>query len=66
MSTRNLFSQQKHCPVVDQVVTLHGVRVTLGGGPTAVSKKNCSNLVGCEAANGPAAQNARCLLHTLT
>jgi hypothetical protein len=65
MSTKNPFSQQKHCPVAEQVVTLRGIRVPLGGGPTAVSQKNCSNLVDCEAENGPAAQNARCLLHSL-
>lgn len=66
MSTRNPFSQQKHCPVVDHFVTLHGVRVTLGGGPTAVVRKNCSNVVDCEATNGRAEQNPRCLLHSLT
>ncbi len=65
MSTRNPFSQQKHCPVVDQTVTLRGVRVTLGGGPTEVAKKDCSELADCIAANGPVDQNARCLLHTL-
>jgi hypothetical protein len=66
MSTKNPFSQKKHCPVVDQNVTLHGVRVTLGGGPTEVAKKTCSDLVVCVAANGPVEQNKRCLLHVLT
>jgi hypothetical protein len=65
MSTRSPFSQQKHCPVVDQNVMLRGVRVTLGGGPTAVAQKSCSNLVGCMEVNGPVDQNSRCLLHAL-
>jgi hypothetical protein len=65
MSTRNPFSHQKHCPVVNQTVTLRGVRVTLGGGPTEVAQKNCSELADCIVTNGPVELNERCLLHTL-
>jgi len=44
MSTRNPFTQQKHCPVVERFVRLRGVPAALGSDPTEVAQKNRSEI----------------------
>lgn len=65
MSTRNPFSQDKHCPVVEHWVKLSAVRVSLPSGQTDTARKSCSNIEACLLENGPIELNTKCLLHGL-
>jgi hypothetical protein len=66
VSDRSHIEKHVHCPVVSKTVTLRGVRVSLRGGPSAVTRRSCSNIESRMEANGPVEQNKRCLLHTLS
>jgi hypothetical protein len=63
-STKQSFTKQGQCPVIGRPVSLSGIRVSLAGA-TAVTEKNCSNIVKCLEANGNLERIQGCLLHAL-
>ncbi len=64
-STKSTNTQRQHCPVVEKEVTLTVEVVSLPNGPSAIGRKNCSNIESCLVKFGNLSTVPQCLLHSL-